>query len=99
DIGARSHHVRFTPKSGHPIRTAEMLEWFLARGRVCSPSHLTTTAEVLLRADYASAVDGGGDGFCQKTGGPPLYTQTAQQGQLVCCSCDLPAANPNKGAR
>jgi hypothetical protein len=32
----------------------------LARGRVCSPLHLTTTAEVLLRADYASAVDGGG---------------------------------------
>ena len=28
-----------------------MLEWFSARGRVCSPSHLTTTAEVLLRAD------------------------------------------------
>jgi len=28
-----------------------MLEWFSARGPVCSPSHLTTTAEVLLRAD------------------------------------------------
>jgi hypothetical protein len=29
----------------------------LARGRVCSPSHLTTTAEVLLRADLYEAVE------------------------------------------
>jgi len=28
-----------------------------ARGRVCSPSHLITTAEVLLRADLYEAVE------------------------------------------
>jgi hypothetical protein len=34
-----------------------MLEWFSARSRVCSLSHLTTTAEVLLRVDSYEAVE------------------------------------------
>ena len=49
------------PKADIRSAPQKMLECFSARSRVCSPSHLTTTAEVLLRADLYEGGGGGGD--------------------------------------
>src|SRR5262245_38033186 len=76
-IAAPPINVRFAPKSGHQIRTAEMLEWFSARSRVCSPSHLTTTAEVLLRADLCEG--GGGGGWDAETQAEACSSRSARR--------------------
>ena len=56
-------------------------------------SHLTTTAEVLLRADYASAVDGGGE--CRKAS---HFVASAANCRLICdnfCGCAEPGLQPS----
>ena len=50
DIAAPPTNVRFTPKSGHPIPHRRNVRVVFGAGPGDHPSHLTTTAEVLLRA-------------------------------------------------